>query len=88
MNESDQRWRVISPVTVNIPAPANLVLPQPTAAPKAENEELRDRFAMAALSGLLAARGDYDARAGAEFAQSAYRLADAMLVARENGGGQ
>lgn len=43
---------------------------------------LRDEFAMAALTGLLAARS-YDTTDGLVYAATAYTLADAMLKQRE-----
>ena len=48
---------------------------------KQARAELRDRFAMAALTGLLAA-GDAHAYNRAEMAAEAWRQADAMLKAR------
>jgi hypothetical protein len=48
----------------------------------AEWDELRDRFAMAALTGLLAA-GDAHAYNRDEMAAEAWRQADAMMKARE-----
>ena len=48
-----------------------------------ERRELRDRFAMAALTGLLAA-GDAHAFNRDEMAAEAWRQADAMLKSRGN----
>jgi hypothetical protein len=48
--------------------------------------DLRDQFALAALTGLLADRGDsvwLDAKARAGYVRMAYEVADAMLAARE-----
>ena len=49
----------------------------------AARAELRDRFAMAALTGLLAA-GDHHAYNRDEMAIEAWRQADSMLKARSN----
>jgi hypothetical protein len=48
-------------------------------------ERLRDEFAMAALTGILAARPYHGTRSGDApvFAAAAYTLADAMLKQRE-----
>jgi hypothetical protein len=45
-------------------------------------DRTRDEFAMAALTGLLAARS-YDTTDGLVYAATAYTLADAMLKQRE-----
>jgi hypothetical protein len=45
-------------------------------------DRTRDEFAMAALTGLLAARS-YDTTDGLVYAGTAYTLADAMLKQRE-----
>jgi hypothetical protein len=50
--------------------------------PSPETKTLRDEFAMAALTGLLAA-GDCHAFNSKEMAAEAYRQADAMMEARE-----
>jgi hypothetical protein len=54
-------------------------------------EHLRDRFAMAALTGLLASPGT-DERfvrlSDRSAAEKCYRLADAMLAARAREGGE
>jgi hypothetical protein len=49
---------------------------------RTENPTLRDQFAMAALTGLLAAELEYDNPAD-HMAKQAYIAADAMLKARE-----
>lgn len=45
-------------------------------------ETLRDRFAMAALTGLLAGRIPAAMHGSKDFAEQAYTIADAMLAAR------
>ena len=47
-----------------------------------EAKQLRDQFAMAALTGLLANSGDVSCSAREGFAKVAYDYADAMLKAR------
>ncbi len=53
-----------------------------TLTPVPVHDRLRDEFAMAALTGLLAANVDYD-RQPEQAAKRAYTLADAMLKQRE-----
>ena len=49
---------------------------------KQARAELRDRFAMAALTGLLAKAADDGSMAAEDWASDAYLFADAMLKAR------
>lgn len=51
--------------------------------PLPEAETLRDRFAMAALTGLLAGRQRYSTVTRRERAENAYKYADAMMEARK-----
>jgi hypothetical protein len=46
-------------------------------------DRLRDEFAMAALTGLLAGRTYWNTTDGLVYAATAYTLADAMLKQRE-----
>lgn len=48
-----------------------------------QSETLRDRFAMAALTGLLACRPPHSTVTRKERAEYAYKYADAMMEARK-----
>jgi hypothetical protein len=56
-----------------------------TYAQRFERNELRDQFATAALFGLLSAQA-YSLAHHDNYAESAYRFADAMMVKRESNG--
>ncbi|MXO98975.1 hypothetical protein GRI97_08235 [Altererythrobacter xixiisoli] len=51
-----------------------------------ETPDLRDQFSMAALTGLMAAEAPDVIYESEGVARRAYRIADAMLVARAEGG--
>ena len=52
-------------------------------ADRTKRERLRDEFAYAALKGILSGRHPESTYTGHEVADAAYKIADAMLAARE-----
>lgn len=60
----------------------------PVCFPKEDKVSLRDRFAMAVLTGLITAAHKWDFDKTEEYAKCAYIYADAMLAERKKEGGK